>query len=168
MMACARPCLFCFAGVCVRVRQVDRANRFLLGILSVTHDSYVLFLLWVWTLFLLPSCTWLPCHFLLSYTAGHDKITRQKSSKQTNKQKKMQQIMHPVLYRCVSYGVLPHDEAKRLFKVVLDRKRHGRSAASSPSPVRKKPPKAKILKDEGLYEADFVVSGGDGIGTATL
>ena len=77
--------------------------------------------------------------------------------------------MHPVLYRCVSYGVLPHDEAKRLFKVVLDRKKSGRgSAISSPSPVKRKPKKAKILNDDAPFDAELVGSGGDGIGTMTL
>ena len=170
MMACSRPCLFCFAGVCVRVRRwtakLIQPTGFCLASCQSLMILYVLFVVGVDHIF--ASFLHLAA---VSFSVVVYRWTRQNHTPkiiQTNKPTKLQQIMHSVLYRCVSYGVLPHDEAKRLFKVVLDRKRHGRSAASSPSPVRKKPPKAKILKDEGLYDADFVVSGSDGIGTATL
>ena len=101
----------------------------------------------------------------------HDKSTTTKTKQHQNKYNNTH--THARTHyrpRCISYGVLPHNEAKRLFKVVLDRKKSGRgSAISSPSPVKRKPKKAKILKDDAHYDADFVVSGGgDGIGTMTL
>ena len=157
--------LFCW---CVRTCAPSRSSQQVFAWHPVSHS-------WFLCSFLVVGVDPIFASFLhlaaVSFSVVVYRWTRQNHTPkiiQTNKPTKLQQIMHPVLYRCVSYGVLPHDEAKRLFKVVLDRKRHGRSAASSPSPVRKKPPKAKILKDEGLYDADFVVSGGDGIGTATL
>jgi len=70
--------------------------------------------------------------------------------------------------RCVHYGVLPNSEAKRLFKEVTERKKNARLGITSPSPVKKKKvKKSKVLKEEG-HDPDLAVSGGDGIGTATL
>jgi hypothetical protein len=77
------------------------------------------------------------------------------------------------LFRCVNYGVLPHNEAEKLYKIVTERKRSARlgTTSSSPSPqkVMLKKKKVKILKEEAYDDPDVVVSkGGDGIGTATL
>lgn len=64
--------------------------------------------------------------------------------------------------------MLPHKEAKRLFKEVAERKKNARLGIASPSPVKKKKvKKSKILKEEG-HDPDMAVSGGDGIGTTTL
>jgi hypothetical protein len=73
--------------------------------------------------------------------------------------------------RCVSYGVLPHDEAERLHKKVTDRKRQmrlgGGSAATSPARKTSVKAKKRVIKEE-RFEPDLQVSGGDGIGTAVL
>lgn len=64
--------------------------------------------------------------------------------------------------------MLPHSDAKRLFKVVTERKKNMRlGIASSPSPKKKKAKKAKVLKEEA-HDPDMAASGGDGIGRATL
>jgi len=65
--------------------------------------------------------------------------------------------------------VLPHSEAKRLFKEVTERKKNARlGITSSPSPVKKKKAKkSKVLK-EAAHDPGMAASGGDGIGTATL
>jgi hypothetical protein len=72
---------------------------------------------------------------------------------------------------CVSYGVLPHDEAERLHKKVTDRKRQmrlgGGSAATSPARKTSVKAKKRVIKEE-RFEPDLQVSGGDGIGTAVL
>jgi hypothetical protein len=78
--------------------------------------------------------------------------------------------------RCVYYGVLPHDEADRLNKIVTERKRAARlGTQGSPSPqhATKKPIKkkkvVKVLKDDSYDDPDMIISsGGDGIGIATL
>ena len=72
--------------------------------------------------------------------------------------------------RCVHYGVLPQDEAARLFEIVTERKRTLRLGISSPSPPpKKKKKKVKILKDDEVDDPDVTVSfSGDGIGRATL
>lgn len=72
--------------------------------------------------------------------------------------------------RCVAYGVLPHDEAERLNKIVSERKKHKRLNGGTASPMKspaKKKKKTKIVKDEAI-NPDMQVSGGDGIGTAIL
>jgi hypothetical protein len=71
--------------------------------------------------------------------------------------------------RCVNYGVLPHSDAERLYKIVVERKRTARLGINSPSPPKKKKKKAKILKEESCDDPDVIVSrGGDGVGTTTL
>lgn len=77
---------------------------------------------------------------------------------------------------CVYYGVLPHNEADRLNKIVTERKRAARlGTLGSPSPqhATKKPIKkkkvAKVLKEDSYDDPDMIISsGGDGIGIATL
>jgi hypothetical protein len=77
---------------------------------------------------------------------------------------------------CVSYGVLPYDEAEKLNKRVTEHKRKVRMAggavaavaapaASSSSKPKKK--KARVLREEAV-DPDLVASGGDGVGRASL
>jgi hypothetical protein len=74
-----------------------------------------------------------------------------------------------IFIRCVNYGVLPHDEAERLFEKVTKRKRKQRlgGGAASPSPVKKKKKKAKVLKEEAV-DPEMQVSSGEAIGRASL
>ena len=69
---------------------------------------------------------------------------------------------------------MPHDEAKRLFKIVTERKKNaklGVGASPSPSPKKKhkKAKKAKILKEEA-HDPDMMAGAGgaEGIGRAIL
>lgn len=86
---------------------------------------------------------------------------------------------------CVRFGVLHHDEAERLNKIVTNRKRKGggtggtgstpqKAASSSTSAAaaaaaakKKKKKKAKILSEDG-YDPELQASGGDAIGKSTL
>jgi hypothetical protein len=55
-----------------------------------------------------------------------------------------------------------------LYKKILKRKGKTPGASvSSPSPAKKKKPKARILEDEGV-DPDMQVSSGDGIGRTVL
>ena len=69
----------------------------------------------------------------------------------------------------MSYGVLPHDEAEKLYKKVLKRKKGGgavASTSSAPAPVKKKK-KAKVIKEEG-YDPDMQSSGAEAVGSAVI
>uniref|UniRef100_A0A7S2YRN2 Uncharacterized protein n=1 Tax=Entomoneis paludosa TaxID=265537 RepID=A0A7S2YRN2_9STRA len=76
---------------------------------------------------------------------------------------------------CVSYGVLPRKEAKRLNQMVLERKRTGKSsgvAVSSPKrsgvvEKKKKKKKARVLEDDDAGP-DMQRSGAEGIGRSVL
>jgi hypothetical protein len=86
---------------------------------------------------------------------------------------------------CVRFGVLHHDEAERLNKIVTNRKRKGGSgmgstpqktasssssaaaASASAGAKKKKKKKAKILSEDG-YDPELQASGGDAIGKSTL
>jgi hypothetical protein len=75
---------------------------------------------------------------------------------------------------CVSYGVLPFDEAEKLNKRVTDRKRKIRLAggtvppsAGSSSPQKPKKKKARVMKELAV-DPDLAASNGDGIGRASL
>jgi hypothetical protein len=72
---------------------------------------------------------------------------------------------------------LPHDEAERLNKIVVERKRLLRlgGTITSPSPATKQVTKskkkkvAKVLNEDVCTDPDMIISsGGEGIGTATL
>lgn len=79
-------------------------------------------------------------------------------------------VVYSSRHRCVEYGVLPHDEAERVYQLVLERKRKGGSSiavSSSSTPKKKKKKKPTIVKDEGV-DPDMQVSGGDAIGKAVL
>lgn len=71
-------------------------------------------------------------------------------------------------HRCVNYGVLPHDEAARLFKVVTARKKKlrlsGGAVAASPKKKRSKP---KLVKEEAA-DPDMQISGAERVGSAVL
>ena len=69
--------------------------------------------------------------------------------------------------RCVQYGVLPHDEAERLHKVVMKRKKQMRGGVASPSPAKKKKKKAKVIKEEA-DDMDMQVGGAEQVGSAVL
>jgi hypothetical protein len=77
--------------------------------------------------------------------------------------------------RCVSYGVLPHDEAERLYDIVSERKRSNRmpgGAMQSPAKPSKKAPtkkvkKARLSSEEG-FDPDMQVSSGDAVGRGSL
>ena len=80
--------------------------------------------------------------------------------------------------RCVSYGVLTHEEAERLYENMVDRKKSNRLSGGVPaSPVKSsnskksskpnKVKKARILKEED-FDPDMQVSSGDGIGRTSL
>jgi hypothetical protein len=67
----------------------------------------------------------------------------------------------------VEYGILPEKEAEQLYKKILKRKGKSPGASvSSPSPVKTKKKKTKILEDD--VEPDMQVSSGDGIGRVAL
>jgi xanthine dehydrogenase molybdopterin-binding subunit B len=81
---------------------------------------------------------------------------------------------------CVRFGVLHHDEAERLNKIVTNRKRKGGGSGGTPqkaassttsaataAAANKKKKKAKILPDDG-YDPELQASGGDAIGKSTL
>jgi hypothetical protein len=84
---------------------------------------------------------------------------------------------------CVRFGVLQHDEAERLNKIVMNRKRKGGSSAGTPQKAtssasaaapaaadkmkKKKKKKAKILSEDG-YDPEMQASSGDAIGRAAL
>jgi hypothetical protein len=63
---------------------------------------------------------------------------------------------------------LPEKEAEELYKKILKRKGKSPGASvSSPSPVKARKKKSKILEDDGV-DPDMQVSSGDGIGRVIL
>lgn len=71
------------------------------------------------------------------------------------------------LRRCVYHGVLPEEEAKKLFKKVLARKKKGGSTAAAASPVRKKKKhRAKVVSDAA--DPDMQAGGPERIGSTVL
>jgi len=73
-------------------------------------------------------------------------------------------IMH---FRCVAYGVLPDEEAEKLNKVLIKRKKEMRGGVASPSPAKKKKTKARVIKEE-VDDVDMQVSGADRVGSAVI
>mmetsp|Transcript_38889 Transcript_38889/g.47388 ORF Transcript_38889/g.47388 Transcript_38889/m.47388 type:complete len:134 (-) Transcript_38889:88-489(-) len=79
---------------------------------------------------------------------------------------------------CINYGVLPIEEAEKMFKIVSKRKADQKSGgASSPSPskkhiernVKKKKKKKKsVVEDDVAVDAEMGAGGDEGIGAATL
>ena len=67
--------------------------------------------------------------------------------------------------RCVNYGVLHEDEAKRVYKMMLARKGM-KGTVSSPS-AKKASKKVKLEKDIGV-EADLQISGTERVGTSSM
>jgi co-chaperonin GroES (HSP10) len=65
--------------------------------------------------------------------------------------------------------VLPDDEAEKLNKVVVSRKKNQRlsGGVASPSPAKKKKKKAKVIKEEAV-DPDMQTSGADRVGSAVL
>jgi hypothetical protein len=74
--------------------------------------------------------------------------------------------------RCVAFGVLPEDEAEKLYKKVLKRKKGGYAVSSSTavssknSPAKKKK-KPKVIKEEDA-DPDMQLSGAQEVGRAVL
>jgi len=73
--------------------------------------------------------------------------------------------------RCVDYGVLSHEEAARLYKVITKRKGKGgggSSSASSPAPAaKKKKMKVKVVRDDAV-DVGMQTSGADAVGQTVL
>mmetsp|Transcript_2295 Transcript_2295/g.2752 ORF Transcript_2295/g.2752 Transcript_2295/m.2752 type:complete len:110 (-) Transcript_2295:180-509(-) len=70
---------------------------------------------------------------------------------------------------CVNYGVLPEAEAKKLFKLVTERKKKKGSstaAAATPPKKKKKVTKTKVLSDSA--DPDMQMSGPERIGSTVL
>ena len=69
---------------------------------------------------------------------------------------------------CVNYGVLPEEEAAKLYKKMLKRKKNGGTAASSSSsaPVKKKK-KAKVIKEEG-FDPGMQLAGAEAVGSSVI
>ena len=65
--------------------------------------------------------------------------------------------------------MLSHEKAKKLFKIITERKRSIKAGggAASPRPVQKKQKRARIVKEEAV-DPDMQISSGDGIGTASF
>ncbi len=74
-----------------------------------------------------------------------------------------------LLHRCVSYGVLPYNEAEKIFQVVAKRKKQQRGGASSPAvaPAAAKKKKAKLVKEEE-GDPDMAISGEERIGSGMI
>ena len=72
-------------------------------------------------------------------------------------------------HRCVNYGVLEDKEAAKLYKVIIKRKKSGKSPGATPTPVKKKKSskKSKIIGDIG-YDAGMQSGGSEAIGSAAL
>eukprot|EP00567_Pseudictyota_dubia_P013221 CAMPEP_0197439146 /NCGR_PEP_ID=MMETSP1175-20131217/5952_1 /TAXON_ID=1003142 /ORGANISM="Triceratium dubium, Strain CCMP147" /LENGTH=114 /DNA_ID=CAMNT_0042968997 /DNA_START=146 /DNA_END=490 /DNA_ORIENTATION=- len=71
---------------------------------------------------------------------------------------------------CVNYGVLHADEAAKVHKIVMKRKKTGNPTPSSTSKTkktRKVGKKKRVVGDVG-YDADMQTGGSEGMGTATL
>mmetsp|Transcript_5509 Transcript_5509/g.8223 ORF Transcript_5509/g.8223 Transcript_5509/m.8223 type:complete len:108 (+) Transcript_5509:120-443(+) len=68
---------------------------------------------------------------------------------------------------CVSYGVLSKGEAAKLYKIMLKKKKDGKSSLS---PVREmKNKKRRIAKDEAIIDdVGMDVGGSEMVGSATL
>eukprot|EP00978_Attheya_sp_CCMP212_P030663 scaffold113551_cov33-Attheya_sp.AAC.1 len=74
--------------------------------------------------------------------------------------------------RCVNYGVLPTEEAAKMYKKVLKRKQNkgGTASSSTTSGSAKKVKKSKskrVLDDVG-YDADMQLGGAEGMGSKAL
>lgn len=70
--------------------------------------------------------------------------------------------------RCVAYGILPEEEAEKVYKKVLKRKKGGiSSSVSSPARLNKKKKKGKVIKEESA-DPGMQVSGGSGIGISVI
>uniref|UniRef100_A0A7S2U999 Uncharacterized protein n=1 Tax=Attheya septentrionalis TaxID=420275 RepID=A0A7S2U999_9STRA len=73
---------------------------------------------------------------------------------------------------CVNYGVLPTEEAAKMYKKVLKRKQNkgGTASSSTTSGSAKKVKKTKtkrVLDDVG-YDADMQLGGAEGMGSKAL
>lgn len=76
-------------------------------------------------------------------------------------------LIFSIHLRCVYYGVLPEEEAAKLNKVVMKRKKQGRGGVTSPSPAKKKKKKARVIKEEA-DDVDMQAPGADLVGSAVL
>eukprot|EP00978_Attheya_sp_CCMP212_P023475 scaffold71976_cov55-Attheya_sp.AAC.1 len=76
------------------------------------------------------------------------------------------------MLKCVNYGVLPTEEAAKMYKKVLKRKQNkgGTTSSSTTSGSAKKVKKSKskrVLDDVG-YDADMQLGGAEGMGSKAL
>lgn len=75
--------------------------------------------------------------------------------------------------RCISYGILPNDEAEHIWQKLQERKRRLKMGGGdlTPPPAAKKKSKgvksSKAIKEEG-YDPELQISAGDAIGRASL
>lgn len=74
---------------------------------------------------------------------------------------------------CVNYGVLPEEEAAKLYKKIMKRKAAVKSAGGSSSPARKKSAssskkKGKKVLDDVEFDAGMGAGGDEGIGIGAL
>ena len=74
--------------------------------------------------------------------------------------------------RCVSYGVLPEDEAIKANKAILKRKAKakpgGSSSTTASSSAKKKVKKSKKIVGDVEFDAGLDAGGNEGYGVATL
>jgi hypothetical protein len=70
------------------------------------------------------------------------------------------------LNRCVAYGVLPDEEAEKLNKKLVSRKKTIRGGVSSPAPAKKKK-KARVIQEDA-DDMDLQASGADRVGSAVI
>jgi len=68
---------------------------------------------------------------------------------------------------CVAYGVLSEQEATKVHKKVLERKRRQKGLSNSPVKQPKKKKKASMVKEESV-DPELQISGGDAVGRAVL
>jgi hypothetical protein len=71
--------------------------------------------------------------------------------------------------RCVNYGVLPTEEAAKMYKKVLKRKQNkGGTSTTSSSAKKVKNTKTKRVLDDVGYDADMQLGGAEGMGSKAL
>jgi hypothetical protein len=69
---------------------------------------------------------------------------------------------------CVAYGVLPREQASQLYKQIMERKKGIKSSSPVPPSPAVKPKKKKIKVSNDDDDPDMPMSGGEGIGRASL
>lgn len=78
---------------------------------------------------------------------------------------------HTTCIRCIAYGVLPEDEAAKVYKMVVKRKGSKKSTSSSPKPTSSastKKKKSKKVMEDVEYDAGMGAGGDEGIGVTAM